>query len=103
MSGGFFDYAQYSIEGIVDSIEKVINENDSTETDDWGYPISRQIPKELIPHFEEAVRQLQIAQIYAQRIDWYLSGDDNAQSFLDRLHEELLEFKSNHKQENVNG
>jgi len=32
---------------------------------------------------------LRKAAIYAQRIDWLLSGDDGEESFLERLKEEL--------------
>ena len=103
MSGGYFDYNQYRIGYIADSIESIIRNNNSTETDEWGDLISRQVPEELIPHFKDALYYLQIAQIYAQRIDWYLSGDDGEQSFLDRLREDLLELESHNKTENRNG
>jgi hypothetical protein len=38
---------------------------------------------------EEAVKVLKIAQVYAQRVDWFLSGDDGEESFLRRLDEDL--------------
>ena len=103
MSGGFFDYNQYRIGYIADSIESIIRNNNSTETDEWGDLISKQVPEELIPHFRDALYHLQMAQIYTHRIDWYLSGDDGEQSFLDRLREDLLELESHNKTENENG
>ena len=39
--------------------------------------------------FKDAIKALKIAEIYAQRIDWYLSGDDDEESFTERLNEEL--------------
>jgi hypothetical protein len=36
-----------------------------------------------------AIEALKIAKIYAQRVDWYLSGDDGEESFLERLDKEL--------------
>ena len=36
-----------------------------------------------------------MAAIYAQRIDWLLSGDDGEESFKRRLKEELDELESN--------
>lgn len=61
------------------------------------------VPEELIPHFRDVLYHLQMAQIYTHRIDWYLSGDDGEQSFLDRLCEDLLELESNNKTESENG
>ncbi len=41
---------------------------------------------------------LRKAEIYAQRIDWYLAGDDGEESFMERLKDELdaleLELKN---------
>ena len=37
---------------------------------------------------------LKQAEIYAQRIDWLLSGDDGEESFHERLKEELEELKN---------
>ena len=42
---------------------------------------------------KEAVRALKIAQVYAQRVDWLLSGDDGEESFLSRLEEELKKLE----------
>ena len=41
----------------------------------------------------EAVKALEIAYIYAQRVDRLLSGDDGDESFLRRLKEELNQNK----------
>jgi len=35
------------------------------------------------------MKVLKVASVYAQRIDWLLSGDDGEESFLKRLKEEL--------------
>jgi hypothetical protein len=32
---------------------------------------------------------LKIAQVYAQRVDWLVSGDDGEESFITRLDEDL--------------
>ena len=36
---------------------------------------------------------LKIAQVYAQRVDWLVSGDDGEDSFHSRLNKELSEIK----------
>ena len=50
-------------------------------------------PKEIQEKFEEALKALRIAEIYAQRVDWYLSGDDGEESFLQRLSSDLSKIK----------
>lgn len=42
---------------------------------------------------KEAVKALRVAQVYAQRVDWLLSGDDGEESFLRRLEEELKKIE----------
>jgi hypothetical protein len=42
---------------------------------------------------KEAVKALKIAQVYAQRVDWLLSGDDGEESFLRRLDDELKKLE----------
>lgn len=105
MSGGHFDYKQYEIEQMADSIERIIAKNGRKKTNeelkdehwhgpDWyeRYPedlYHYKYPDEVIEKFKEGVDVLRKAAIYAQRIDWLLSGDDGEESFLERLKEEL--------------
>lgn len=42
---------------------------------------------------KEAYRQLRIAEIYAHRIDWMISGDDSEETLQERLQEELQAFE----------
>lgn len=74
MSGGHFDYAQYKIGDIADSIEQLISEDE-----DGRYT------EETIVQFCTALWLLRRAQIYAQRIDWLVSCDDGEESFHKRL------------------
>lgn len=89
MSGGYFNYDQYKIIQIVDEIQHLIDNNNSTEVNQWGDKIGRNYSPEVIDKFKEAVCILKKAQIYAQRIDWLVSDDDGEKSFLIRLNEEL--------------
>jgi hypothetical protein len=89
MSGGHFDYKQYQIQAIIDSIEQLIIDNDSQELDEWGIPISKNYSSETIEQFKIGNTALKLAQIYAQRIDWLVSGDDSESSFMKRLENDL--------------
>ena len=166
MSGGHFDYQQYHIEDIADSIEREIEEatkpkpplvwrEDVTvfrKIDDWHsvgiykgfktydeavrhlkkdkaykficeyekngrriaefmegdkqievrelkyqeYEDGEYYPEytdETIQIFSDAVKALRKAAIYANRIDWLLSGDDGEESLKERLEEELKKLE----------
>jgi len=105
MSGGAFDYNQYKIGYIADEIEQLIRKNGKEKTKeemrdegwrdpDWyeKYPEDKfhyKYPDEVIEKFKEGLEILRKAEIYAQRIDWLLSGDDGDETFLQRLKDDL--------------
>lgn len=60
-----------------------IRKHHRTMPNGYGYS------KETIKEFKKAVKYLKKAQIYAQRIDWLLSGDDGEETFHKRLKEDL--------------
>jgi hypothetical protein len=105
MSGGAFEYKQYHIKQIAEEIQSELDkqgkERSKEELYMMGdyyeeYPEERfeiTYPKEIQDRMSEAVKALEIAHIYAQRVDWYLSGDDGDESFLRRLKEELNQNK----------
>ncbi len=88
MSGGRFDYSQYRITEIIDAIEQeILNNNAEPRPKDWFEP--NNFSDETILEFETGVKLLKKAQIYAQRIDWLLSGDDGEETFHNRLAKDL--------------
>ena len=89
MSGGYFQYDQDRIGRIAETVQTLIENNDSDEKDRWGERLGSDFPPEIIARFREAVAALRRAEVYAQRIDWLMSGDDGEGSFLQRLDEEL--------------
>ena len=42
---------------------------------------------------KDAYRQLRIAEIYAQCVDWMMSGDDSEETMQKRLQQELQAFE----------
>lgn len=88
MSGGFFDYKQYKLSEIRDQLERVLNNSVLDDDDNFredGYNLSEDVRVE----FENAIKFLEVAEIYVQRIDWLLSGDDGEDQFFERLRNEL--------------
>ena len=89
MSGGHFDYKQHTIGYIADEVEQLIITNDSEEKDRRGDCIGAHYSAETIEEFRKAWVVLKVAQVYAQRIDWLVSGDDGEDSFHSRLRRDL--------------
>ena len=105
MSGGHFDYDQYKIGYIADSIEKLVQKNGVKKTreelkdEGWRNPewyekypedlYHHRYPDHVIEKFKEGVRSLREAQVYAHRIDWLISGDDGEENFMTRLKDDL--------------
>jgi hypothetical protein len=104
MSGGHFDYEQYRINTIADSILDIIRENEDGYEDypegvfyDYGTDGKikdkpdgwQRYTDDIIEKIKEGYRMCRIASIYAQRIDWLVSGDDGEKQFHSRLNEDL--------------
>ena len=96
MSGGTFDYKQYNIREIADNIEQIIERSGRPKTkeelkdESWSKDLNHyKYPDDIIEEFKTGVDILRKAHVYAQRIDWFISGDDGEESFRERLKEEL--------------
>jgi hypothetical protein len=117
MSGGHWEYIQYRFTDVAEDIDKLIEQNgkpkseeelkeNSWHDDDWynKYPEDRyhyEYPPEAIEQFKKAADAVRLAQVYMQRMDWLLSGDDGEESFLRRIDEDLkkLQDEQNHQKE----
>lgn len=104
MSGGKFDYWQHHINYISESIKEVLNrQGEKKPASMFSYDFGNE--PEFYEHFSpeveaklrEAVAVLDKAYIYAHRIDWFLSGDDSEESFLERLDEDLKKLDNGRK------
>ena len=119
MSGGHFDYNQFRIDDIADSIEDYIYghpleeedieyyiEDNWLENEEKEYVIKNKhtLPnyygynEKTLEEFKKGLDILRKASIYAQRIDWLLSGDDGEESFHKRLKEDLEKYYSKTKE-----
>jgi len=96
MSGGHFDHIQYRLPEVIDSINEEIRNNNAEERpQDFFKPNA--FKEETINEFRKGIEFLKIAQIYAHRIDWLISGDDSEESFHERLSEDLLKMQEENK------
>ncbi len=101
MSGGAFEYKQYHIREIHETIQSELERMGKPKTkenlwsdkeyyekhpEELNWPIESD---EVVNAYKTAIELLKKAEVYAQRIDWYVSGDDGEESFLRRLKEDL--------------
>ena len=89
MSGWHFNYVQHHIATICEEVKLLIETNGSDEKDEWGYKLHYNFQEPIIEKFKEAIPILQLAYIYAQRIDWLVCGDDGEELFFERLDEDI--------------
>lgn len=100
MSGGHFDYLQYQIRQIADEVEQLIIKNGAKREhkESWEDEYHNKYSDEVIEKFKEGFDFLRKAEIYAQRIDWLVSGDDGEGSFLKRLENDLKSLENERTQ-----
>ena len=79
MSGGSFDYKQYQVIMLADEIEQEIEHIEQYKN----------YSNNTLYEFKKGLNLLRKAYIYAQRIDYLISGDDDEESFHERLKKEL--------------
>ena len=105
MSGGHWDYLQYRFTDVVEDIQNIVERNGKEKTreelknESWRDPewyekypedkFHHKYPDEVIEEFNKGAEIIKKAQVYMQRIDWLLSGDDGEKSFIERLKEDL--------------
>jgi hypothetical protein len=104
MSGGKFDYQQVIIRQIWQDIQEELDKqgkerqvNNVWEKEYYEkYPEARfeEVYREDIQQiFKDGIDILKKAEVYAQRIDWFLSGDDGEDSLVSRLKFDLEKLK----------
>lgn len=105
MSGGTWDYVQYRIEEVLDTLREYIRDAKKRYTEEeikanphlfWvepgDYKNYIEGDDETIEIFKEGLVTVAKSIVYIQRLDWFLAGDDGIDSFKRRLKEELSEI-----------
>ena len=100
--GGHFEYYQSRIRDIYEQIQEELDIQGKEKPEDelryFDKEYFEKHPEErfdivyredIQKIFEDGIEALKIAEIYAQRIDWFISGDDGEESLISRLKEDL--------------
>jgi len=107
MSGGHYQYEQFRLNDIAESMKndihrleyKIGESIDSESIDytpeeyfiDWLEPYEKDI---IISKMKETILALEKTYNMVHRIDWFMSGDDGIESFQERWVEDVLGFKT---------
>jgi len=89
MSGGIWDYANCRMYDFAETFEDAISKNNEKPEywcGDWNGQL---YSDEVIEEFKKGYAILRLADVYAHRADWLLSGDDGGETFVRRLKENL--------------
>lgn len=78
--------------GMVYQINEWVSEEYKDEDGETVY--FNDFSKETLEEFKTAIELLRKAAVYAQRIDWLLSGDDGEETFHQRLEEDLKNLQN---------
>ena len=101
MSGGAFDYKQYHVREIHETIQSKLDRMGKPKSKEnrWSdKEYYKKHPEELnwtieneevVNAHKTAIELIKKAEVYAQRIDWYMSGDDGEESLMRRLKDDL--------------
>ena len=101
MSGGHFEYRQYILEDIINKIEETqadVNTKPTTEDEEWSYYNFVEDNEGFNLICNTAKFYLEMAQVLAHRLDWFLSSDDGEESFHQRTVEDVDKVLEKHKE-----
>jgi hypothetical protein len=90
MSGGYFDYNQYTLDDVADQVKELVEKNKNQ----FNYKPN------TIKKFQETIHFLRRTAEMVQRIDWLVSGDDGEESFHKRWKEEVRPLNKMYRKEN---
>lgn len=107
MSGGEYSYAYRQLDMLADEIERDFVNNGDYEEEDWSEQVDaygrRPVRKAnrisdateeqkpiILAEIKSLIEDLRKCSIRAKEIEWYMSGDTGADSYLERLREKGL-------------
>ena len=105
MSGGHFDYVQYRLNDTIEELQQILDDQElelvrsreCNNTEECQCPDCYYIEgfsRETIKEFQKTLDLVQKAQLYLNRVDWLVSGDDGEESFHERILEDLLALRN---------
>ena len=96
MSGGAFDHKQYHIQDLIEQMEELLIRIEKEPINSFecnslkNYIDDKDSFKAIVL---TNIQHLKMANLYTQRLDWFISGDDGEDSFYERINEDLENLK----------
>ena len=105
MSGGSFDYGYFKVQMLADEIENMFVNDGKYEDEDYTHDgfgkrpmttydrIGDATPEErelILDEVHKLIKDLNNCAVRAKELEWYMSGDTGATSYLQRLKEKGL-------------
>lgn len=89
MSGGRFNYLQFRVKEISETLKEIIDRQGKPFEDEWEQGEYETFPPDVQQIMLDGIKAIDRAFVYIQRIDWFLCGDDGKDSLIERLKEDL--------------
>ena len=89
MSGGTWNYIQYRFRDIEYDLNKLIEQNNSEELNEWGEMIGNHYSPETIEKLRATAKHVRETAIMLERADYLIAGDDSERGFHKRWDEDL--------------
>jgi len=87
MSGGGLYYKQNHIDDVIQNLKSIVMNFGS------GSEPERPLSKKTLREFTNAIRALEKAFVYTERLDYLLAYDDDEATFHERLKQDLLRIR----------
>lgn len=87
MSGGHYDYDQFRLDNIADTIESDIENNNKTWNDGWGEQSGYGMPSDVIARMTIIKNELHKLSRLVHAADWLYSGDTGVETFVQKFDE----------------
>ena len=103
MSGGHYDYTYFKVEELADRIESDFVKDGKYLGEDWSIPVSDYFGARplieydrledatdeqriiILKEISKLVADLKACSVRAKELEWYMSGDTGASSYIERL------------------
>jgi len=89
MSGGTWNYIQYRFRDIEYDLDKLIEQNDSEELNEWGEMVGKHYSPETIEKLKATAKHVRETAIMLERVDYLVAEDDGEKQFHQRWNEDL--------------
>lgn len=108
MSGGHFDYVQHTLSDTIDKLYRILEDqelvkvrsNECYGSEDCQCPecyYIEEFSRETIKEIKKTLDLTQMTQLYLNRVDWLISGDDDEDTFHERILSDLLSLRNSTK------